>query len=285
MLPFALSPSRAGDFKTCPLLFRFRAIERLPEPPSPAATKGTVAHLALQRLFGLRPQERTIAAALDLLPGAWAATVGPDDHAVLFGTGPEADRRAAAALADTERFVRNYFELEDPTALQPAGLELRLRSRVGDLDIVGVLDRLDRGPDGTWVVSDYKTGRIPGERRETTSFFACKVYALLLRDLVGELPQRLRLLYLDEPTTLVVEPSAAEVDAAGRLLAAMGRTLAAALARDEWPARTSYFCDLCPHRGICPAHTDTHDHGEEPAGTGAVAPTPVPVAVTAGTRL
>lgn len=270
MLPFALSPSRAGDFKTCPLLFRFRAIERLPEPPSPAATKGSVTHLALQRLFGLQPRERTVDAALALLPGAWAATVGPDDHAVLFGTGPDAGDRAAAALVDTERFVRNYFELEDPTSLQPVGLELRLRTRVGDLDIVGVLDRLDRHDDGTWVVSDYKTGRLPGVRRETTSFFACKVYALLLRDLVGELPQRLRLLYLDEPTTLVVEPSAAEVDAAGRLLNAMGRTLAAATERDEWPARTSYFCNLCPHRGICPAHEGT------------TAAAPVPVAVAAG---
>jgi len=33
----SLSPSRASDFKTCPLLYRFRSIDRLPEPPSPAA--------------------------------------------------------------------------------------------------------------------------------------------------------------------------------------------------------------------------------------------------------
>lgn len=267
MLPFALSPSRAGDFKTCPLLFRFRAVERLPEPPSPAATKGTVTHLCLQRLFELPAAARDVDAALALLPGAWEAIVDPDDHAVLFAT-PAA---AEAAYTDTERFVRNYFELEDPTLLTPAGLELRLRTRVGDLDVVGVLDRLDRSEDGTWVVSDYKTGRTPGERRETTSFFACKVYALLLRDLVGELPARLRLLFLDEPTTLVVEPKPAEVEAAGRLLGAMGRTLAGAFARDEWPARPSYFCDFCPHKAICPAHDgsapDSYDQsGTTPAG-------------------
>ncbi|MBX7160578.1 MAG: PD-(D/E)XK nuclease family protein [Acidimicrobiia bacterium] len=250
MLPFALSPSRAGDFKTCPLLFKLRAIERRPEPPSLPATKGTVTHLCLQRLFALAPAERTVDAALALLPGAWDTIVGADDRSFLFPFPDDAD----TALADTERFVRNYFDLEDPTRLTPVGLELRLRSRVGALDVVGVLDRLDRHADGTWVVSDYKTGRIPGERREATSFFACKVYALLLRDLVGELPARLRLLYLDEPTTLVVEPTASDVDAAGRLLEAMGRTLSGALDRDEWPARTSYFCNMCPHRDVCPAH-------------------------------
>lgn len=272
MLPFALSPSRAGDFKTCPQLFRFRAIERLPEPPSAAATKGTVTHLCLQRLFGLPRAVRSVDAALALLPGAWDSIVDADDHALLFASA----REAAEAFADTERFVRNYFELEDPTELESSGLELRLRARVGDLDVVGVLDRLDRGADGTWVVSDYKTGRIPGERRETTSFFACKVYALLLRDLLGEVPVRLRLLYLDEPSTLVIEPTTSEVDAAGRLLAAMGKALAGAIQRDEWPARTSYFCDFCPHKAICPAHGG--------CATTETARTPVADALAAGAR-
>ena len=40
--PLSLSPSRASDFKSCPLLYRFRSIDRLPEPPSPAATRGTL---------------------------------------------------------------------------------------------------------------------------------------------------------------------------------------------------------------------------------------------------
>ena len=48
-----LSPSRAADFKICPQLFRFRALERREEPPTPATARGTTAHLALQRLFDL----------------------------------------------------------------------------------------------------------------------------------------------------------------------------------------------------------------------------------------
>jgi putative RecB family exonuclease len=44
----ALSPSRASDFKQCPLLYRFRAIDRLPEPPSTAQVRGSVVHAALE---------------------------------------------------------------------------------------------------------------------------------------------------------------------------------------------------------------------------------------------
>ena len=43
-----LSPSRAGDFKTCPQLFKFRAVDRLPEPTSIYQARGTTAHLALK---------------------------------------------------------------------------------------------------------------------------------------------------------------------------------------------------------------------------------------------
>ena len=49
----ALSPSRAADFKQCPLLYRFRAIDRLPEAPSTAQLRGSVVHAALERLYGL----------------------------------------------------------------------------------------------------------------------------------------------------------------------------------------------------------------------------------------
>ena len=49
----SLSPSRAADFKSCPLLYRFRCIDRLPEAPSLAATRGTVVHAVLEELFDL----------------------------------------------------------------------------------------------------------------------------------------------------------------------------------------------------------------------------------------
>src|SRR3954449_12534046 len=63
----SLSPSRAGDFMTCPLLYRFRVIDRIPERPSPAAVRATLVHAVLERLFDLPAAGRTVAARLDLL--------------------------------------------------------------------------------------------------------------------------------------------------------------------------------------------------------------------------
>ncbi len=74
-MPPALSPSRAGDFMQCPLLYRFRVVDRLPEPPSPAAARGTLVHAVLERLFDLPPHRRTVEEASALVPSAWASLV------------------------------------------------------------------------------------------------------------------------------------------------------------------------------------------------------------------
>jgi putative RecB family exonuclease len=70
-LSAALSPSRASDFMTCPLLYRFRSVDRIPERPSAAAARGTLVHAVLEELFDLPAAERTPERAVELLRPAW----------------------------------------------------------------------------------------------------------------------------------------------------------------------------------------------------------------------
>ena len=56
--PWSLSPSACSAFKECPLAYRFSYLERLPEPPSPWTTKGTLVHRALELLLAA-PAVRT----------------------------------------------------------------------------------------------------------------------------------------------------------------------------------------------------------------------------------
>ena len=71
----ALSPSRARDFKQCPLLYRFRAIDRLPEPPSTAQLRGSVVHAALEQLYGLPAPQRVPETARALVDPAWERVI------------------------------------------------------------------------------------------------------------------------------------------------------------------------------------------------------------------
>ena len=71
-LPRSLSPSKVSAFKDCPLAFRFSAIDRVPEVPSPATVKGTLVHRALERLFWNHARgERSAEVAAAELEAAW----------------------------------------------------------------------------------------------------------------------------------------------------------------------------------------------------------------------
>src|SRR3954452_15697195 len=118
----SLSPSRAADFKTCPLLYRFRTIDRLPERRSLAAVRGTLVHAVLERLYDLPARQRTVEAARDLGGPAWAELREDPGVAELFATaqddGGETDPNAPEAieawLASAGRMGGRYVTLEAP---------------------------------------------------------------------------------------------------------------------------------------------------------------------------
>src|SRR5215211_1671465 len=83
----SLSPSRAADFKTCPLLYRFRTIDRLPERKSLAAVRGTLVHSVLERLYDLPAAQRTPEAARELVAPAWEELRADPEVAELFAEG------------------------------------------------------------------------------------------------------------------------------------------------------------------------------------------------------
>lgn len=48
--PKTISPSSIADFKTCPQLYRFRYIDKVPEPPKEALVRGSMIHEALEKV-------------------------------------------------------------------------------------------------------------------------------------------------------------------------------------------------------------------------------------------
>src|SRR5688572_9089246 len=117
--PTSLSPSRASDFMQCPLLYRFRVIDKLPEKPSAAATRGTLVHAVLERLFDDPAAERTAGRARAMVPGQWDRLLESKPQLTeLFAEDPEGER-LSRWLVEAEELVERWFTLEDPTRLEP----------------------------------------------------------------------------------------------------------------------------------------------------------------------
>jgi putative RecB family exonuclease len=251
----SLSPSRAGDFMTCPLLFRFRTIDRLPQAPSSAATRGTLVHGVLERLYDLPAAERTLDAAAAMLRPEWDRLLEAEPEvATLF----EADADLVTWLDSARELLAGYFSLEDPTRLEPAERE-RLVEVVlpGGLRLRGIVDRLDRAPSGDLRVVDYKTGRAPREAFEGKALFQMKFYALVLWRTTGVVPRLLQLMYLGDREILRYSPDEADLVATERKLLALWEAIERATQLREFRPRPSKLCDWCDHQALCPSFGGT----------------------------
>ena len=249
----SLSPSRAADFKTCPLLYRFRCVDRLPETPSFDATRGTLVHAVLEALFDRPSAERTLETARSMVPTTWARLRDEQPELdVLFGDDVDGER-LAAWLGSAGELLGNYFTLENPALLEPESRELYVEVISEGVRLRGVIDRIDVSPDGDIRIVDYKTGPSPREAFEAKALFQMKFYALVLWRLRGVVPRQLRLIYLADTDTLSYTPDAEELQRFERTLMAIWAAITRAMQTGDFRPSPGRLCDWCDHKRLCPA--------------------------------
>ena len=266
LLAGTLSPSRAADFKACPLVYRFRSVDKLPQRPTPDKARGTLVHAVLDRLFDLPAADRTYDRAAELVEPEWARLAEAEPEiAALFAEGGLADW-----LDSARRMVAGYFALEDPSRLEPAAREQLVEAvlDIGDaapLGLRGYVDRLDVASTGEVRVVDYKTGAIPREAYEAKALFQLKFYALVLWRTQGTVPHQLKLMYLADRDTLTYRPEAAELERFERTLVAVWRAIERAVTRRDFRANPSRLCGWCDYQALCSPHGDILPPYPEPA--------------------
>jgi putative RecB family exonuclease len=252
----AISPSRAGDFMACPLMYRFRTIDRLPEAPSPDALRGTLVHKVLEDLFDLPALDRTPERAGGLLEPTWQALVEaePELEAMFGEAGPD----FAAWLLSARTVLDRYFDLEDPRRLEPADRELYVEALLDSrLLLRGFVDRIDVAPDGRIRLVDYKSGKSPTEGYEAKALFQMKFYALVVWRLRGIVPSVLQLIYLGNGEILRYEPDEDDLRATERKVEAVWAAIRQAQESGDWQPNPSRLCDWCSFHEFCPTKGGT----------------------------
>jgi putative RecB family exonuclease len=249
MEPLRLSPSRMNDFTNCPQLYKYRAIDQLPEPPSIDAERGKLIHAILEDLFELPAAQRTYDSALGLLPEKWAAQLveKPELSQLVLDEKEWLDR--------AKSLLTNYFSLERPDTFESTYRELHLERTLSDeIYLHGYVDRLDIAPTGEVRIVDYKTGKSPKPGWEEKALFQLRVYALLYWKNEGVLPKLLQLIYMGDSRVIKSEPTEAQLLSAEKILNVIGDEILTAIETNHFPTKKSRLCDWCFFRTICPAH-------------------------------
>jgi putative RecB family exonuclease len=173
------TPSRLGDYLQCPLKYRFAHIDKIPRKTEGIeAFVGSCVHSALERMLVLKKdfdREPSLELAEELYLKAWEEDYHPGILVRQPDLTPEDYKRRGLMM------LRNYFEIE---AAQEFGrlmdLEKYLRFPLGENDIAGKVDRLQRDGDTIHVI-DYKTSKSTMSQESADDDIQLALYELGIR--------------------------------------------------------------------------------------------------------
>jgi putative RecB family exonuclease len=160
-------------------------------------------------------------------------------------------------VEDARSLVANYFVLEDPNEVRAIGTELRLQADLGSagghLRLRGIIDRLELDADGGLVVTDYKTGKAPGQSQEQNRLGGVHFYAFLCEQVLGRRPVRVQLFHLREPMAIYTSPSDQSITGLQRQATAIWAAVKKACVTEDFRPKPGFMCQWCGYHAYCPA--------------------------------
>ena len=233
----ALSYTQVDTYQRCPQMYQYRFVFRLPTRPRPQMQFGRILHEALRDALGAIERDRPL--TWERLDAAYVAAWARERFCA-----PE----QAPALEELGRgYLRRAFDAGDLG--KPLLLEQPFSLPVDDFRLTGRIDRVDRHPDGTYEVLDYKTGsaRRAGELQHDLQL---GVYAMAAREVFHFAPLALFFYYLETGERVRVDkpPERLQEDREAIRRAADG------IRRELFPARPDRMkCSGCDFRLLCPS--------------------------------
>jgi putative RecB family exonuclease len=289
-VPTGLSPSSLNAYLACSTRWAYDKVVCLPTVTSLPAMVGTHVHRVLEIVMAREPAERTLDAALAVhqaelercegyartLAPAWEPTLPEEiDRAGLTtALGEHADDGHThrfvfdlltivpdcAVLAERgEAGVRAYFEMsKDPSAVQVVAVEAAIQGAwttpSGVVPVRGIIDRVDRHPDGSLICWDYKSGSSPDPRFDDGSYRRQLLfYAAMSLDHYGELPSIGGLLYLGDRKVDLHRFSLDEVEEFQAWVGTVWADIQQRYTDDlDYRSTIGPLCAWCPHVALCP---------------------------------
>ena len=233
----ALSYTQVDTYQRCPQMYQYRFVFRLPTRPRPQMQFGRILHEALKDALGSIERDRPL--TWDMVDAAYVAAWTRERFCA-----PE----QAPSLQDLGRtYLHRAFDAGDLS--KPLLLEQPFSLRVDGLRLTGRIDRVDRHPDGSYEVIDYKTGSAK-KAAELQRDLQLSVYALAAREVFRFDPLSLSYYYLETSERVTVDKPQERLEEDRQTIVNVAEGIRAEL----FPAKPDRMkCGGCDFRMLCPS--------------------------------
>ena len=230
-----LSASDIDTYRVCPLKYKFARVFRIPQEPTIHQRFGIAVHQVLERFHSTGGGSREY--LMELFESAWRRSG--------FGDSDDEQQFHARALAALDR----YWQAEQASPGEPVWFERSFAFKLGPHLLRGRVDRVDRRPDGSYELIDYKTGMAKTEEqlREDVQL---SLYQMGARESWRLETSAQSYFYVLSGEKVEVEHSSEELD---RVRATVAEIADGILAQDFEPTPSPDICAFCDYRIICPA--------------------------------
>jgi len=230
-----LSASDIETYRLCPLKYKFGRVFRIPQESTINQRFGIALHTVLERFH--KSPGATREQLFELFESSWRrGGFGESDDELQFR------ERGIEAL---ERYWENTRDEEG----EPVWFERSFSFQLGPHVIRGRVDRVDRRPDGSYEVIDYKTGRSK-TAVELQRDVQLSIYQMGARESWDIETSAHSYYYVMTAEKVPVAHSDEELD---RVRATVEEIGAGISRQDFQPTPTQEICSFCDFRIICPA--------------------------------
>jgi putative RecB family exonuclease len=244
----SLSPSTAKSMSGCTASWAIDKLLPRSEDPFGAAELGTAGHRVFELIFALSPEERTTERAMQLVANLQNDTSG----GVAIPSDPE---QLDMWHNRVSSLVTGLWAIENPRTIEVVGVELKVENvLVAGVPILGYIDRLRLGPEGT-VVGDYKTGaKVPNKRYGDDHGDQLRTYSEALANTKGyDRPVGAEVLYTQCEQIDVVDMNKSAMEKTLEKFARAWDTHNTLTSAGEFPTKVTALCGWCPAVDVCPS--------------------------------
>jgi RecB family exonuclease len=237
-------------YKNCPLKFEFREIDKIKTPKTKEAFFGSLLHDVLYFFHDTKklvpPTESEL---LEYFSQKWDPNYfsDPQEEAIAFTQGI--------------KIIKNYFSQNYGLDFNIIDLETRFEAPVKDGEethiITGIIDRIDRLPNGIFELIDYKTARkMPGQKH-IDNILQLAVYHLGISHrwpsiVEQKKPVKLSLYYLQHGEKLSTIKTTDYIKETTEKILAIIDKIKIDLSNHHFEPNFGPLCDWCQYQPYCP---------------------------------